>query len=191
MLSPRHRLQFLCRVVECVPQSGPAAAVRKDFVAARRPEQRRLRSFTRADFFHRLVEIAGRTSQAGEQPGFLRHGGHHRPVPLTDHLTEKLRDRFAMAFDVPFLAAADIGDQGDGKGQIRFLPEVADLARLAVVEEAEIFGFKIVRRRACAIVHRAGNRHQIDVHADVGCLLGAERRRADRQQNVPRHALSV
>ena len=55
---------------------------------------------------------------------------------------KKLGDGFAMAPDESGLAAADVGDQGDGERQVRFLPEIGDFARLAVVAKIEILALE-------------------------------------------------
>ena len=103
-------------------------------------------SFARADFLHGRVEVFERTGQIRDQPGLLAHFDDHGAVARADHLVEKLGDRVAMAFDESRLAAADIGDQGDRERQVRFLPEIADFARLAVIGQMEIFGLEISRR---------------------------------------------
>ena len=82
-----------------------------------------------------------------------------------------------MASDESGLAAADVGDQGDGERQVRFLPEIADLARLAVIAQIEIFRLEISRGRARVIRNRARDGDQIDVDADIGLLLRAEQGR--------------
>ena len=65
-----------------------------------------------------------------------------------DHLSEELGDGVAMALDESGLAAADVGDEGNGERQVRFLPEIADFARLAVVAQLEIFALEIPRTGA-------------------------------------------
>jgi hypothetical protein len=66
-----------------------------------------------------------------------------------------LGERFTMTSDISRLAAADVGDQGDAKRQIRLLPEIADFTRLAIVGQLEILERKVFRRRPCAIGDRA------------------------------------
>ena len=79
-----------------------------------------------------------------------------------------------MALHEPGLAAADVGDKRDGEWQIRFLPEIADLARLAVIDQAEIGKREISNRRAVVIGNRACYGNQIDVDPYVGVPLRRE-----------------
>ena len=169
--------------------------MRKAGVPARRTEQGRLLPFARADFFHRGAESVGRTGKIRDQPRLLGHFHDHGAIARAHHLLEELRDGFAMALDEPGLAAADVGHQSDGERQVRFLPEIGDLARLAVVAKIEILALETPHGHAM-IGDRATYRDQVDVDANVGAWLGVllgvqQRNRNERHRQRRPHPLLV
>ncbi len=100
-------------------------------------------------------------------------------VPRTDHLFEKLTNGVAVVIDVSGLASADVGDQCDSQRQIRFLPEIADFTRLAVIAQSEVRECQISHRRAVMIGDRTRDRDQIDVNLNIRFLRRGQQNGTD------------
>lgn len=93
-------------------------------------------------------------------------------------MLKEIRHGLAMRRESFGLVLADVGDEGDRQRQIRFGPQITDLAGLTIVGQSDLSGCEISHRRGIAAGDGTGYLNEIIARGNGGVLL----RRGDQAE---------
>ncbi len=99
-----------------------------------------------------------------QQLGIFAERNEKRLVLGPDHARKELRGGIALDINQPFLARADVNQQSQGDGQIRFTREALDRLRFAVLFDSEVTLLQVGNQFTLLGFHVEEDVDQIDVN---------------------------